>query len=174
MNRRLIISLFIAGAFAFACGPRSHTDASTAIRTAFGQSRGLITPANTGSPRRSTTAGERDGHEQTLAAQFDVTVQENEVLFVLDVRNAGPKKVEVTFPSGQAYDFVVVDSAGRQVWRWADGHIFTQSVRNKLLGRGQSIRISERWRAPTTGQFTAIATLKSTNYPVEQRWTFSR
>ena len=94
--------------------------------------------------------------------------------FNFRVVNASPKNVEVNFPSGQSYDFVVVDSVGREVWRWSADRIFTQSVRNKLLGKGDAITVSEKWSSPKYGKFTAIAQLTSKNYPIEERIAFER
>ena len=65
--------------------------------------------------------------------------------FELVVKNVGGKHAELNFADGQAYDFVVADSAGRDVWQWSNGRIFTQSVQNKQLGGGESMRVSESW-----------------------------
>ena len=76
--------------------------------------------------------------------------------------------------TGQAYDFVVVDSLGREVWRWSSDRIFTQSVRNKLLGKGESITASEKWSPAKPGKFTAIAQLTSSNYFLQEKVAFER
>lgn len=95
------------------------------------------------------------------------------VRFALDVVNVGSKHVEVDFPSGKSYDFSVVDSTGREVWHWSTGHLFTQSVQNKQLGAGDAMQVSESWQLhPAPGKYTAIATLESSNYPMEQRVDF--
>jgi hypothetical protein len=80
----------------------------------------------------------------------------------------------VNFPSGQSYDFVVVDSVGREVWRWSSDRIFTSSVRNKLLGKGDAITASEKWSPAKPGKWTAIARLTSSNYPVADTVAFLR
>jgi hypothetical protein len=142
MNTRLIISLLCAGAlaFAFACGPRSHTPSPVALASA--------APSGTA----------------------------NEVRLALVITNVGNKHAELDFPSGQSYDFVVVDSTGREVWRWAQGRMFTQSVQNHQLGTHDTMRVAESWSpakmSAKPGRYTAIATLNSTNYPVEERAEF--
>jgi len=88
------------------------------------------------------------------------------------VKNVGKKHLELTFRSGQSYDFVVVDSIGREVWRWSAGRMFTQGVQNKQLSGGDSMHARETWMAPTPGHYTAIATLNSANFPTEQRADF--
>ena len=77
--------------------------------------------------------------------------------------------MELSFPSGKSYDIVVVDSAGREVWHWSNGRIFTQGVQNKQLGTGDSINVNETWTKTQPGSYTAIALLNSSNFPVEQR-----
>jgi hypothetical protein len=98
------------------------------------------------------------------------------VKFALLVTNIGNKHAELDFPSGKSYDFAVVDSTGREVWRWAQGRMFTQSVRNQQLGVRDTMRVSETWTpskvSAKAGRYTAIATLNSSNYPVEERVEF--
>jgi hypothetical protein len=78
----------------------------------------------------------------------------------------------VNFAGGQIYEFTIVDSVGREVWRWSAGRLFTQSVQNKFLARGASMHMSERWTSPRPGRYVAIATLRSSNFPVEHRVAF--
>jgi hypothetical protein len=165
MNTRLIISLLCAGALAFACGPRSRSEAPSALATA---QLVRATPAAE-HPRRHDAVGVKT--DVKLASHLKVNVAKDEVQFALDVKNVGGKHAELDFPSGQSYDIVVVDTVGREVWRWAKGRMFTQSVQNKQLGGGESMQIAESW-TPKPGRYTAVATLISTNYPVEQRADF--
>ena len=114
--------------------------------------------------------------EVKLTSKLDVAVAPREVKFALVVTNVGNKHAELNFPSGQSYDFVVVDSTGNEVWRWAKGRMFTQSVQNQQLGAHDAMRVSETWSPAKgkakPGRYTAIATLNSTNYPVEERVEF--
>jgi hypothetical protein len=108
-----------------------------------------------------------------LATRLDVKVQQDGVDFALDVTNATKKHIELSFPNGQTHEFVVVDSLGREMWRWSTSRLFTQGVQNKLLSAGESMRVAEHWDHPTHhGRFTAIATLNSTNFPVQERADF--
>jgi hypothetical protein len=167
VNRPFLITLCVIGALAFALIPSARTDASTAMLTVIRHSGSLIAPTRT-----PGTAATRDGTPK-LSSQFRVTIQPNDVLFTLDVINEGGKKLEVTFPDGQLYDFIVRDSTGREVWRWAKGRLFTQTMRAKLLERNQSMRLSEHWTAPAAGRYTAVARLRSNNFPVEQQIEFA-
>jgi len=132
-------------------------------------------------PIHMTTAVERPHRasnsraEVKLDTHFDVAVEKNAVHFQLVVKNVGGKHAELNFADGQAYDFVVTDSAGRDVWQWSNGRIFTQSVQNKQLGGGESMRVNESWNkhnAPA-GHYTVTATLKSSNYPRVQHGAFA-
>jgi hypothetical protein len=120
----------------------------------------------------TTPGGSGGAQNQRLASTFNVVGQGRDVLFVLELTNAAERRLEVNFPNGKTHEFVVVDSAGQEVWRSTDGRIFTQTIRNKLLGRGQSMRISHRWRAPTPGHYTVVASLNSSNFPLQQRHAF--
>ena len=158
---RITIALLCVGALAFACGPRSHSEAaSTASLT-------TASPVVLQGAARATHAKTR------LASNFDVKVEQEGVRFALRVTNDGRKHIELTFPNGQTHDFVVVDSAGHEIWRWGASRLFTQNVQNKLLGGGESLSVVERWSRPAgRGKYTAIATLHSTNFPVEERVDF--
>ena len=158
---RVAIALLCAGAFVFACGPRPHSEAaSTASLT-------------TAAPIVQQGTQRDRSDDGKLATLLQVKVGRDGVDFALDITNEAKKHVEVTFPNGQTHEFVVVDSIGREVWRWSTSRLFTQAVQNKLLSPGESLRIAERWERPTIhGKYTAIATLNSTNYPVQERVQF--
>ena len=108
-----------------------------------------------------------------VAPSFTISVEHKSIRFALDVTNPTKKDVELTFPDGQTHDFTVIDSAGRVVYRWAAGRMFTQSVQNKTIDRGETLHIAERV-APSLpqGSYVAVATLRSTNFPVEERFAF--
>jgi len=166
MNSRLIISLLCAGALAFACGPRSRPEAPVALASMLPVS---AKPAAQ-RPRRLSNAPA----EVKLSSRLKVDVGAHAVRFALDVRNVGGKHAELDFQDGQTHDFVVLDSTGREAWRWSNGRIFTQMVQNKQLGSGESLQIDEVWsrESAPSGRYTAIATLHSSNYPTEQRAEF--
>ncbi|HWJ24769.1 MAG TPA: BsuPI-related putative proteinase inhibitor [Gemmatimonadaceae bacterium] len=96
------------------------------------------------------------------------------VTLTFHVTNNTDKHLELTFPSGQTHDFVVLDSAGRAVWRWSADRMFTQALQNQLLESGETTTFDGRWEpGAARGRFTAIAMLKSDNHPIESRVEFS-
>ena len=166
MNSRLVITLLCAGAVAFACGPRSHAEAPVALASA--------TSVRTTPQAPRVTRNSKARPEVKLVTQFDVRTKGRDAQFALTVKNAGNKHAELDFANGQRYDFVVIDSTGREVWQWSSGRMFTQIVQNKQLGSGEMMRVSETWKKPPVapGKYTVVATLKSSNYPTEQRADF--
>ena len=170
MKSRFLITLLCIGAVAFACGPRARSDAKSASAgsTALASAR---TVSQQGAPR----AARQPDAKTPITASLRVSSEATAIRLALQVVNSGKKTVELTFPSGQTHDFVIVDSLGREVWRWAEGRLFTQALQNKLLSRGESLDMSETWAAPTlkAGRYTAVATVKSENYPIVEKVEFS-
>jgi hypothetical protein len=158
---RVAIALLCAGAFVFACGPRPHSEAASTTSLA------------TAAPVVQQGVQKVRGGDSKLASVFEVKVGAEGVDFALNLTNETRKHIELTFPNGQTHEFVVVDSVGREIWRWSTSRLFTQGVQNKLLSGGESMRLAERWEHPTRhGKYAAIATLNSTNYPIQERTDF--
>jgi hypothetical protein len=62
---------------------------------------------------------------------------------------------------------------GREVARWGTGRMFTQSVQNRQLDGGDTMRIEESLKASLPrGKYVAVATLRSSNYPISERSLF--
>lgn len=156
MSSRPVIWLLCAGALALACGPHSHNESAASTTDARPEQA---------APTQDATGG--------LASSANVRVNHG-IDFALHVSNLEDHAVELDFPSGQTHDFVVVDSLGREVWRWSNGRMFTQTFQNKLLGSRETVTYQEHWDGKRRrGRFTAVALLKSSNHPVEERVTFT-
>jgi hypothetical protein len=159
MNSRLLIPLLLAGAVALACGTRSHSDAA-------------VSPAAKSTSVKSASVAIKPGSAH-IASEFKVRPHPKALEFNLAVTNPTKKSVELVFPSGQEYEFSVMDSTGTEVYRWGTGRMFTQSLQNKLLDGGETLHIEERAeKSLPSGTYIAVATLRSTNYPMEQRFSF--
>lgn len=178
MNSRLLISMLLLGAVALACGSRTHSEASVVTT----EKKAVPKPGN-GKPsgKASTTSGTANstnttiGKSAAIASAFTVSADSTELRFSLDLRNSTKKSVELAFPSGQEYDFIVIDSVGREVYRWGRTRMFTQSLQNRVLGAGESLRFDERTPATTLphGSYVAVAMLRSSNYPLQERVEFT-
>ena len=164
MNTRLLITLLCAGAVALACGSLTRHDA----------------PAThvTSSHVAATTVAARHAAPLPAAApnvngNFAVKVEPHALRFALKLTNDSRKHVELAFPSGQQYDFAVLDSVGREVYRWGAGRMFTQSMQVKLIEGEETVHIDERAEMTLPhGRYVAVATLHSSNFPISERSTF--
>lgn len=155
MYNRLVLPLVAASALAFACGPRSHSAAET--------------PGPTVEAAKEAGAAVATDSAGTVAANLAITVGE-QVEIAIEVANASTRRIELDFPSGQTHDIAVLDAAGREVWRWSDGRLFTSAVQNRMVGAGEVVTYSERWKPELPGgSYTVVATLTSSSHPVEVR-----
>lgn len=155
MSSRYIAPLLIASALAFACGPLSH---STEVES---------TPDGPVADAVADTVG------GAVAASLVVDVG-RQVGVTLEVANAAGHQLELDFADGQTHDVAILDAAGREVWRWSQGRLFTTAVQTKLLGADETTSYGERWTpGDQRGTFTAVATLRSGRYPVELRRGFT-
>jgi hypothetical protein len=152
MHNRIILPLLCAASVAFAAAPFSHDE----------------------KPIASTK------HHEELTAPivttFDITRPKDDaekLRFALHVTNNTPKMLELRFPDGQTHDFYVRDFAGKEVWRWSEGRMFTSAMRSETLkGKGQTV-FEESWNPKGQhGSFTAVAVLRSNNFPVESSVQF--
>lgn len=148
MDNRIILPLLCAAsAVAFAAAPSSHNAKPIAVNhNAAAMAAPIVTTFDITRPREDA----------------------DKLKFTLSVKNNTTKMLELRFPDGQTHDFVVKDFAGKEVWRWSQGRMFTSAMRSETLkGKGETA-FEESW--DTNGQhgsFTAVAILRSNNYPVE-------
>ena len=157
MKTRVIATLFACGLVAFACGPRTRSSESPATH---------VTVRHRHAPLSAP-----------LIADLAVQVGEklgDDVNFALNVTNGSTKKVEIDFPNSQTHDFAVLDSAGTEIWRWSRTRMFTSALVTRPLGSDDASKYENGWSPDGQhGRFTVIATLASSNYPLEQRAEFT-
>jgi hypothetical protein len=170
MKTRALITLLCAGAAGLVWSPRAHSEASYPLLQTLGRApRDTLNKATNPAPSKG-----RRKMDGKLVSSLNVARVGNEVRFTFNVANAGTRRVEVKFPNGQTHDIVVLDSTGREVWRWADGRMFTEARQYRALGGGDSLVLEEGWDRPFgTGKLVAIARLKSTNFPIEHTVEFT-
>jgi hypothetical protein len=106
-----------------------------------------------------------------IASGLDVQVQ-RDVKFAFHVTNNAARRVELVFPSGQTHDVVVMDSLGREVWRWSEGRMFTQAIQNRVLEANETLTYQAAWTpAGAHGKYVAVASLNG-DQALEQRVEF--
>ena len=157
MKTRVIVSLFACGLVAFACGPRTRSSESSAAG---------VTVRHKHAPLSAP-----------LVAKLGIDLGDSsahEVKFDLAITNASTKGVEIDFPTAMTHDFAVLDSTGTEIWRWSRTRMFTSALLTKPLGVDDAHVYEDGWSSENAhGRFTVIATLASSNYPLEQRAEFT-
>jgi hypothetical protein len=171
MSTRYIIPLLIAGSVALACGSRSHSESAAAIPAKANLTLAAVAaPVAESIPKHAKLT---EGTASKLSTAFRVTQGKRAFHFALDVTNPGKKHVELNFPSGQEYEFSVLDVSGNEVFRWSAARMFTQSRQNRLLDGGDTMHIEEDGpKELPLGSYVAVATLRSANFPVQERVAF--
>jgi hypothetical protein len=146
MPARLPATLVLAAAMVHACGPR---------------------------PRATERQDSRAVSGPAIASSLEVTVA-GDVAFALHVTNNASRRLELTFPTGQTHEIVVLDTLGREVWRWSAGRMFTQALQNRVLESSETVTYQATWKTvPPAGTFVAVASLASRNQPLQQRVEFT-
>ncbi len=146
MNRSITAALILVAGVAYACGPRARSSEPER--------------------RSAAVAG------PPVAAVLDVKVRDG-IEFTFRVTNNASRKLELLFPSGQTHEIVVLDSVGREVWRWSEGRMFTQVLQNRVLETHATVTWEAAWRyAVPPGKYLAVASLLSENKPLEERVEF--
>jgi hypothetical protein len=157
MKTRVTVTLFACGLVAFACGPRTRSSESSATS---------VTVRHKHAPLSAPLVAK-------LAIDLGDT-SSHEVKFDLAVTNASTKGVEIDFPTAMTHDFAVLDSTGTEVWRWSTTRMFTSALLTKPLGVDDAHVYEEGWTPENAhGRYTVVATLASSNYPLEQRAEFT-
>jgi Intracellular proteinase inhibitor len=157
MTRRSITWILCIAAIALACGPHArHGD---------GDAHASVPNAH-----------QPDAHaraDTSLAASAKVAVSATDVKFALQVTNLAPHAVELNFPNGQTHEFVVLDTLGREIWRSSTGKMFTQALQNRNVDANETLSFRDEWDPHGYhGRYTALAKLRSSNHPVEERVDF--
>ena len=170
MDRRLaVLPLLAAAAAVFACGgPLPHVGGEllATVRPGAPDAAPATSAAPAHAPRPHRARGD------TLVGAALSVHTEHGIEFALAVENPGKHRVELSFPDGRTKEFVVYDAAGREVWRWSRGRLFTQNMQTKMLASGDSVVYAERWAAPAPGRYTVVAQLRSANYPIVKQTAF--
>ena len=139
MTTRVFILVAAAGAMIVACGPRSRAGESSSTQKVSRPSNGPL------SSSLNVSIGQGSG----VKLDFEVT-------------NTSDRRIELVFPGGQTHDFAVLDTTGRELWRWSEGRMFTQAIQTKLLGTGETVKYQEEWDTTlAAGKYIAVAQLSS-------------
>ena len=116
MKTRALITLLCAGAAGLVWSPRAHSEASyPTLQTQGREARDTGMKQQGHAAKTAPTRGRRSQDGQ-LVPSLNVVRVGDQVRFSFNVANAGTRRVEVKFPSGQTHDIIVLDSTGRSVF----------------------------------------------------------
>lgn len=152
---RYYVPLLGAAAFVYAWGPQ----------TLASERQGTVAQEQ----QQATPAKQGELLSPALAVAVD---RRNDVKLALHVVNNGKRRVEVRFADARTHDFAVIDSTGREVWRWSEGRLFTQTMQNRVVDSRETISFDASWTPTRAGRYTAVALLASANHPLQARTAF--
>ena len=110
--------------------------ASPAAEAGIGGGIGITFPAGRSFASESGTdtyAGVRVGD---LSEELTISEKGGRLLLKLKVRNVGESLYMAEHPTGQNYDFVLLDAKGNELWRWSGDMAFTQAFQTYTLEPG--------------------------------------
>jgi hypothetical protein len=125
-------------------------------------------------PQSEAGPAPQASYRSPLATSLKVEALGDSARFVLQVTNGTGAPVTITFPSGQTYDFQVLDGS-RAEWSWSADRSFMQAIRMDTLAPGETRTYAEVFRAPSVLRgrtLTAVARLTSTDHPVQHTAEF--
>ena len=115
----------------------------------------------------------QDAAPGPLISTLSVETVGDSVRLQLSVTNASAAPVEITFPSGQTYDFAV-RRGDELLWQWSQAMRFIQQVRTVTFAPGETRTYAEAWTAGagTRGELSAQGWLASSSHRVERTAAF--
>jgi len=108
-----------------------------------------------------------DNATLSLTVSFDEPVRAGHpVTWTLDVENRSKDPVTLHFSSGKDGD-VTLGQAGREVYRWSAGRLFSQALRQVRIEAGarHAFPLAEKSLPAPAGDYELVATLAATPSP---------
>lgn len=81
------------------------------------------------------------------------------------VNNAGNEE-ELTYPTGQRYDFWATIGS-REYWRWSDGRVFTQAITKESVPAQTGTTFTASWTPERAGNYVVHGRLAAEGYERE-------
>lgn len=87
--------------------------------------------------------------KQPMQGLFETTLEADEANGKIDIRfalrNISGKDLQITYGSGQKYDFWIHNEKDEEVYRWSFGKSFTQALIERELLNSEVIEFNEAW-----------------------------
>ena len=140
----LLIMAFVLAACGTAQEKNTATEAPEETTGSGGGESGLKKPEV---PKGQKEFTGEDPNKQKLSG----TLEQKDNSFVFTVENDTGKDAEITFSSGQEYDYMVYDASGKQVKRFSEGMMYTQAIKEDVLAPGETITYTASFQEVTSG-----------------------
>ncbi|MGC8935367.1 MAG: BsuPI-related putative proteinase inhibitor [Thermoproteota archaeon] len=100
-----------------------------------------------------------------LKVEVKDTISAGEVAKVnLTLTNFGTRTATLTFPSSKVFDFKVLDSSGKVVYRWSQDKVFLTVITNVVLNPGESKSSTLTWKCELPeGEYTIVGFVEAYN-----------
>ena len=117
----------------------------------FGGEIGVYVPVGGGGGYSRTSGSEESFASFTVdKIVHELTVQKKSGRLLMEFRvsNGSDAPYTVEHPTGQVYDFLVLDKRGKVLWRWSEGMAFTQALTSSTVdAKGEAVYKAEIKRA---------------------------
>ncbi|WP_418198919.1 BsuPI-related putative proteinase inhibitor [Alkalihalobacterium sp. APHAB7] len=114
---------------------------------------GLVGCGTSDEVTETISEGEQGGKEvSTLATSLKVDKEEDKLAFTLSLTNKGNETVTLEFPTGQLFDFIVVNEKSEVVYKYSEGMMFTQAIVQKNLGPNETMTFTDEWDLMVNGE----------------------
>ncbi|SDM39088.1 BsuPI-related putative proteinase inhibitor [Bacillus sp. OK048] len=110
-----------------------------------------------GKKLRKVNGSVNPNHRQELKTSLIKKEDPNEITFIYEVQNIGNEDIFLQFPSAKIYDYELFTNKGKLVYRYSDGKMFAQVIKNVMLPARKSLHFTTETLPPLDkGQYSII------------------
>nr|WP_202710405.1 BsuPI-related putative proteinase inhibitor [Sporosalibacterium faouarense] len=101
-----------------------------------------------------------------LETRGSYEIKDGKVIFDFELMNHYTDAIQLEFGSGQQYEIIITDEAGKEVYKYSEGKFFTMALVYKSISPGESLKWQDSWDMTnkkgeklTTGKYKAKITV---------------
>jgi hypothetical protein len=115
--------------------------------------------------------------EENKDGELNGQIERKDQDFLFTVINNQEKDAEITFSSGQEYDYVVIDESGKVVKKLSEGMMYTQAIKEVVLAPGEKLEYPVSYDVVTAdlavGEYTIEFIFTDSNHHASAKETFT-
>ncbi|WP_339147907.1 MULTISPECIES: BsuPI-related putative proteinase inhibitor [unclassified Sutcliffiella] len=115
--------------------------------------------------------------EENKDGELNGQIERKDQDFLFTVINNQEKDAEITFSSGQEYDYVVIDESGKVVKKLSEGMMYTQAIKEVVLAPGEKLEYPVSYDDVTAdlavGEYTIEFFFTDSNHHASAKETFT-